>query len=126
MKVIETSKAPIPNGHYSQAVQVGNTVYLSMQLPINPETKEQKLGSIEDQTYQVLNNILNIVEASGGHKNNIVKVTVYVSDISFWQAVNDIYTQFMGDHKPARGVVPVSSLHMGYQIGLDVVAVLDE
>lgn len=113
--------APIPNGHYSQAVEVGNTVYLSMQLPINPETKEQKPGSIEEQTKQVLNNILNIVEASGGHKRNIVKVTIYVSDIGLWEAVNE-----MGDHKPARGVVPVSSLHMGFQVGLDVVAVLDE
>jgi len=125
MRIIETPKAPMPNGHYSQAVQIGHTVYLSMQLPINPEHTEENPVSVEEQTHQVLSNVLNIVEASGGRKSSIVKVTVYVSDIRLWDTINEIYTQFMGDHKPARGVVPVSSLHLGFSVGLDVIAVLD-
>jgi 2-iminobutanoate/2-iminopropanoate deaminase len=124
IKKILTTDAPVPAGHYSQAVVCNNMVFISGQLPIVPSTGEKLTGSIEEQTLQVLKNINAITEASGSNISKIVKVTVYISDIELWGGVNKIYSAFFGDHKPARAIVPVKDLHYGCKIEMDAIAVI--
>ena len=122
MKKISTDKAPIPAGHYSQAIVHGGLVYVSGQLPINPLSGEKINGSIQNQTQQVLTNIAAILEASGSRMDQVLKVTVYISDISLWGKVNEVYSLVFGDHKPARAMVPTKALHHGFLIEVDAVA----
>lgn len=122
MKLIQTDRAPAPAGHYSQAVVHNGTVYVAGQLPIDPGTGEKCLGSIEEQTEQVLKNVAAILEAAGSGLDRVLKVTVYVSDISLWGGVNAVYARFFGDHRPARAVVPTRELHHGFLIEVEAVA----
>ena len=122
MKAIKTSSAPAPAGHYAQAVVHGGTVYVSGQLPIDPANDDRKVGSIEEQTRQVLANVEAILVASGSSKDRVLKVTVYISDIALWGKVNEVYVAFFGDHRPARSVVPTRELHFGYQVEIEAVA----
>lgn len=124
MKIVKTENAPAANGHYVQGLQKENLLFLSMQLPIDPHNPGHFHQDVEDQTKQVLQNILEIVLAAGGKKEDLVKVTIYVTDMALWSIINTFYADFMGSHKPARGVVHVQSLHLGYQIGMDAMAVL--
>ena len=124
MKKISTPNAPKPGGHYSQAVVHDNIVYISGQLPIDPKTGEKKLGSIEEQTYQVLTNLEGIINAAGSSINKVLKTTVYISNIELWSKVNEVYAKFFGDHKPARAVVPTKNLHFGFQIEIDAIAAI--
>lgn len=119
---VETSNAPKPGGHYSQAVIHNGLIYISGQLPIDPVTGEKKLGSIEEQTEQVLANIRAIVEAAGSDLNHVLRMTVYVSDIELWGKVNEIYARTFGEHRPARAVVPVKDLHYGFKIEIEAIA----
>ncbi len=123
MQFIETKNAPLPGGHYSQAVVSNGFVFISGQLPINPVTKEKITGSITDQTKQVIENTKSILESVDCNLNNIVKTTVYVSDIELWDSVNDVYKSFFKEHKPARAVVPTRELHFGFKIEMDAIAV---
>lgn len=124
MKKISTKSAPQPGGHYSQAVVHDNIVYISGQLPIDPKTGEKILGSIDEQTYQVLTNLEAIINAAGSSKNKVLKTTVYISNIELWPKVNEVYAKFFGDHKPARAVVPTQNLHFGFQIEIEAIAEL--
>jgi 2-iminobutanoate/2-iminopropanoate deaminase len=124
IQAIYTPKAPEPAGHYSQAVIANGMVFVSGQLPIVPGSGEKISGTIEDQTLQVLKNIEAITVAAGSNKSKIVKVTVYISDISLWGDVNNIYSGFFGVHKPARAMVPVRDLHYGFKIEMDAIAIL--
>ncbi len=123
---ILTKKAPRPAGHYSQGLRVGDLIYISGQLPIDPETGEKNQGSIEQQTERVLNNILAIAEAGGSELSGIIKITVYLSDIELWERMNLVYSKFFDAHKPARTAVPVSALHWGFKIEMDAVAAVTE
>lgn len=122
MKLIQTDRAPAPAGHYSQAVVHNGTVYIAGQLPIDPETGEKCLGSIEEQTEQVLKNVAAILDAAGSGLDRVLKVTIYVSDISLWGGVNAVYAKFFGDHRPARVVVPTRELHHGFLIEVEAIA----
>lgn len=122
MEPIFTREAPQPGGHYSQAIVHHGTVYVSGQLPIDPKTGEKKLGSIQEQTEQVLQNLGAILQAAGSGLDQVLKVTVYVSDISLWSDVNRVYARFFGDHRPARAIVPTGELHHGFQIEVEAVA----
>lgn len=126
MKIVTTLNAPQPAGHYSQAVIHENLVFVSGQLPIYPDTGEKVLGSIEEQTSRVLNNIKAILEASNSSLNQVLKVTVYVSDITLWDRVNRIYSDFFGNHRPARAVVPTKELHHGFQVEMEVIAYVED
>jgi 2-iminobutanoate/2-iminopropanoate deaminase len=123
MKAIFTEKAPSPAGHYSQAIISGGLVFVSGQLGIHPESGEIK-ATIEEQTHQVMNNLENILAASGSSLEKVVKATLYISDISLWVKVNEIYAEHFGSHKPARAVVPTRDLHFGCLIEVEVVAEL--
>jgi 2-iminobutanoate/2-iminopropanoate deaminase len=124
LQIIQTSNAPLPAGHYSQATVANGFIFVAGQLPIKPITKEKVLGSIEEQTLQTLENVKAIVEAAGSDLNHVAKVTIYISDISLWDGVNKVYTEFFGAHKPARAIVPVKDLHYGFLIEIEAVAVL--
>ena len=126
MKEIFTPKAPKPAGHYSQAVIHGNIIYVSGQLPIDPVTGEKRLGSIEEQTEQVLKNISEILIATGSDIDHVIKTTVYISDIQLWDRLNEVYGKFFGKHRPARAVVPTKDLHHGFQIEIEAIASLPQ
>jgi 2-iminobutanoate/2-iminopropanoate deaminase len=122
MKTIATTKAPKPSGHYSQAVVHNGVVYVAGQLGIDPSNPKAPPGSIESQTEQTLNNIRAILEAAGSGLPHVLQMTIYVSDIELWGKVNEVYTRVMGDHRPARAVVPVKDLHYGYQLEVQAIA----
>jgi len=124
MKEIFTPKAPKPAGHYSQAIVHDNVVYVSGQLPIEPITGEKRLGSIEEQTEQVLKNLAEIIKTAGSDINKVIKTTVYISDIQLWDRVNNVYSKFFGQHRPARAVVPTKDLHHAFQIEIEAIASL--
>ena len=122
MTPIHTPTAPAPAGHYSQAIVHGGLVFVAGQLPIDPAQPEQAVGSIEEQTEQVLRNVGAILQAAGSGLDRVVQMTIYISDISLWGRVNIVYTRVMGDHRPARAVVPTRDLHFGYQIEIQAIA----
>jgi 2-iminobutanoate/2-iminopropanoate deaminase len=122
MEKILTPNAPQPAGHYSQAVVHNGLVYVAGQLAIDPATGERKTGSIEEQTEQTLRNVAAILEAAGSHLNQVLKMTVYITDIELWGRVNETYAKVFGDHRPARAVIPVKDLHYGFQIEIEAIA----
>ena len=122
MTPIHTPTAPAPAGHYSQAIVHGGLVFVAGQLPIDPAQPEQAVGSIEEQTEQVLRNVGAILQAAGSGLDRVVQMTIYISDMSLWGRVNAVYTRVMGDHRPARAVVPTRDLHYGYQIEIQAIA----
>lgn len=122
IELIHTSNAPSPAGHYSQAVVHQGLVYVAGQLSIDPQTGEKRLGSIEEQTEQTLNNVGEILRAAGSDLSRVLKMTVYISDINLWGAVNEVYARIMGAHRPARAVIPTRELHHGFLIEIDAIA----
>ena len=119
---IQTEHAPVPAGHYSQAVVYGGLVFVAGQLPIVPETGEKLTGPIEEQTRQALKNVSAILKASGSSLDRVLKVTVYIPDMALWGSVNKVYAEVLGDHKPARAVVPTRELSGGFQIEVEAIA----
>ena len=122
MTFIQTPNASAPGGHYSQAVLHNGLVYLSGILPITPDGRKLADATISEQTKQVLANLDAILQAAGSQRSNVVKVTVFVSDIHAWGTVNQLYTEFFGDHRPARSIVPVGPLHYGLSLELEAIA----
>lgn len=120
--MIQSDGAPAPGGHYSQAVEHGGLVFTAGLLPVAPGTGEKVLGSIEEQTTRVLQNLRAILEAAGSGPELVLRTTVYIHDIALWGRVNEVYTAFFGDHRPARTVVPTTALHHGFAIEIDAVA----
>jgi len=105
IKVIQTDRAPKPVGPYSQAVSVDGWLFVSGQLPIDPKTGKLVEGDFREKVRRVMENIKAIVEAAGGTLKNVVKVTVYLEDISKFSEFNEVYSEYFKDHKPARSVV---------------------
>jgi 2-iminobutanoate/2-iminopropanoate deaminase len=122
IEFVSTTDAPAPAGHYSQAVVHGGLVYVSGQLPVTPGSAERRVGSIEEQTERVLRNVEAVLRAAGSGLDLVLRMTIYVSDISLWPAVNETFARVMGGHRPARAVVPVKELHYGYQIEVEAIA----
>jgi len=125
MKIIETPKAPLPAGHYSQGIVHDGLVFVSGQLPIDPATGEKVLGSVEEETDRVLKNVAAVLEAAGSGLHRVIKTTVYVSDIALWDRVNQVYARHFGDHRPARAVVPTKALHFGFHVEIEAVGVVE-
>ena len=123
---VSTPNAPAPAGHYSQAVVYNGLIFVAGQLAIDPETGARLTGSIEEQTEQCLKNIGQILKAAGSDLTRVLKMTLYISDIELWSAVNEVYARVMGDHRPARAVVPVKELHYGFKIEIEAVAATND
>lgn len=119
---IQTPQAPTPAGHYSQAVVHNGLVFVAGQLPHDPASPGAAPGSAEAQTEQTLRNVQAVLEAAGSGLHRILQATVYVTDIALWGEVNRAYARVMGDHRPARAVVPVKELHHGYLVEIQVIA----
>ncbi|MCY6371317.1 RidA family protein [Clostridium ganghwense] len=124
MKFISTNNALKPSGHYSQAIVHNDLVYISGQLSIDPNTGEKKLGTIEEETARVLKNIELILKEADSDKNHVLKTTIYISDISLWDKVNKVYSDFFKNHKPTRAIVPTKELHFGFKVEIDVIATI--
>jgi len=119
---VHTQDAPAPGGHYSQAVVYNGLVFVAGQLAIDPQTGEKMLGSIEEQTEQALKNVAAILKAAGSDLSRVLKMTVYISDMELWGRVNEVYARVLGEHRPARAVIPTGELHYGFLIEIDAVA----
>lgn len=123
--IIQTADAPEAIGTYSQAVKVGDTVYLSGQIPLVPESMELVSGSIEAQIKQVFENLKAVCEASGGSLQHIVKLNIYLTDLGNFASVNEIMATYFHTPYPARAAVGVAALPKGADVEMDAVLVLD-
>ncbi|USG99848.1 RidA family protein [Thermococcus argininiproducens] len=121
-EIIFTEKAPKPIGPYSQAIKIGNFLFISGQIPVDPESGKLVEGGIRAQTHQVLKNIKAIVEAAGGTLNNVVKVTVYLDDMDDFAEMNEVYSQYFSESKPARAAIEVSRLPKNVKIEIEAIA----
>ena len=117
--IISTDKAPSAIGTYSQAVKVKNTVYLSGQIPLVAETMEVVEGGFAEQTEQVFKNLASVCEAAGGNINDMVKVNIFMIDLSHFATVNEIMSKYFEQPYPARAAVQVSRLPKDVQIEMD-------
>ena len=121
-KIISTPKAPAAIGPYSQAIRIGDFLYTSGQISLDPETMEMITGDIEVETEKVLKNIEAILKEDGLNLNNIIKTTVYLTDLSEFARMNQVYENFFTDTKPARACVQVAALPKGAKVEIDVIA----
>ncbi len=126
-QVIKTSNAPNPVGPYNQAIKAGDFIYCSGQIAIDPVLNEINcLGNIEKETIQVLKNLLAVLNAGGAKVDDVIKTTIYLTDLKNFKTVNEIYSKFFNvEAPPARACVEVSSLPKGVLIEIDCVAYVD-
>jgi len=122
--IISTNKAPAAIGTYSQAVKAGNTVYLSGQIPLNPETMEMVTESFEAQAVQVFENLTAVAEAAGGNVNDFVKITVLLSDLSYFGQVNEIMAKYFQAPYPARAAYAVKALPKDADVEIEAIMVV--
>lgn len=125
MRPVETSNAPRPAGHYSQAVVHDDVVYVAGQLPIDPEDPAAPPGDAAQQARRALTNVARILEAAGSGLDQLLQVTIYISDVAHWGEVNRVYAEVLGAHRPARAVVPVGELHYGYLVEIQAIAAVN-
>jgi len=124
LKKVHTNNAPAAVGPYSQAMIAGDFVYVSGQLPINPETGKMVTTSIKDQTRQSLENAKAILDEAGTCFDNVVKTTVFLQNMGDFADMNEVYGEFFTDHKPARAAVEVAKLPLGADVEIQMVAYL--
>lgn len=120
-KIVSTDKAPKAIGPYSQAVVVGEMVYTSGQIGLNPETMEMR-ETLEEQAHQVCKNLIAVLEAAGSSINNVIKTTVFLDDINDFVAVNEIYAEYFTEPFPARSAVEVAKLPKLAKVEIEVIA----
>lgn len=123
--IISTADAPQAIGTYSQAVRAGNTVYLSGQIPLVPETMQMVEGDITAQVRQVFNNLQAVATAAGGSLNDCVKVHVFLTDLVNFPIVNQVMSEFFSEPYPARAAIGVASLPREAQVEVDAIMVLE-
>jgi reactive intermediate/imine deaminase len=124
LNAVTTPDAPSAIGTYSQAVKAGNTVYLSGQIPLDPQTKEIVTGDVEAHVRRVFDNLQAVARAAGGDLSNAVKLTVYLTDLGNFQTVNKVMTDYFSQPYPARAAVGVAALPRGAIVEVDAVLVL--
>ena len=124
--IISTDQAPQAIGTYSQAVKIDNTVYLSGQIPLVPDTMELVEGDMRTQITQVFNNLTAVAEASGGSLADVAKLNIYLTDLSHFPLVNEVMSEFFSEPYPARAAVGVAELPKASLVEMDAVLVLSE
>lgn len=125
MHRVQPPSLPVPAGHYSPGVVANGLVFVSGQLPMDPASGTVVDGGIEAQTERALRNVEVILQAAGSGLSQVVQMTIYISDGDLWGQVNAAYARVMGDHRPARAVVPVSPLHYGSLIEIQAIALAE-
>lgn len=123
--IILTTDAPAPIGPYSQAVKSGNILFCSGQIPLDPNTGLMKNASIEEETRQVLTNLSAVVSSGGATLADVVKTTIFLTDLGNFATVNAIYDEFFGTSKPARSTVQVSALPKGANVEIECIAIIN-
>jgi len=121
--IIYTEKAPAPIGPYSQAVQTGNMLFISGQIPIDPETNHLISGSISDEAKQVMQNLEALLTSAGFSFENVVKTTIFLSDMNHFAAVNEVYGSYFKSDYPARETVAVLGLPKNVNVEISLIAV---
>ena len=121
-KQIQTTQAPSAIGPYSQAIHIGEFLYTSGQIALNPENMEMMNGAIEEETEWVLKNLEAILKADGMSLAHVIKTTVYLTDLGEFARVNQVYEKFFGETKPARACVQVAALPKGAKVEIDAIA----
>lgn len=122
VKTIKTTKAAQPLGHYAQAIEHQGLIYVSMQLGVDALSPDAPPGDIESQTRNAMANVMEILGAAGSGANRIVRITLHLTDMANWDIVNRIFSDCLGDHRPARGVLQTGALHRGFGIAIDAIA----
>ena len=125
-EIIDTDQAPAAIGTYSQSVKVGNTVYLSGQIPLDPVTMQLVAGEMEAQIRRVFDNLAAVARASGGSLADTVKLNVFLTDLGHFASVNQIMAEYFQKPYPARAAIGVAALPRGAQVEMDAVLVLDD
>lgn len=125
-EIISTDMAPKAIGPYSQAVKVGNFLFISGQIPIDPKTGELIEGNIKEQTKRVLENLKGIIESLGGSLENIIKTTVFLKNIEDFHDMNEIYAEYFKENPPARSTIEVSRLPRNVSIEIEAIGILDK
>ncbi len=123
--IIATTKAPQAIGPYSQAVRFNNLLFLSGQIPLEPESGEILKGNIKEQTKQILENLNNVLIAGGSSLDNVLKTTIFLANMEDYATVNEVYAQFFEKSQPARSTVQVSRLPMDVKIEIDAIACIN-
>jgi 2-iminobutanoate/2-iminopropanoate deaminase len=123
---ISTDKAPAAIGPYEQAIRVGNFIFTSGQIPIDPSTNKLIEGDISQQTKRVMKNLKAVLEASGSSFRNVIKATVFLTDLKNFEQVNKIYGEYLENYKPARSTIQVSALPKGAAIEIEMIAVSED
>ena len=123
-EIIATEKAPGAIGPYSQAIKNGSMVFCSGQIPIDPATGEFVAGGVVEQTEQVFNNLIAVLEAAGADLGKVVKTTVFLADMNDFTAMNEVYGRFFADNKPARATVQAARLPRDARVEIDCIAVV--
>ncbi|EAR09324.1 RidA family protein [Reinekea blandensis] len=122
--IISTDKAPAAIGTYSQAVKVGNTVYLSGQIPLDPATMTLNDSDMSTQIHQVFKNLTAVCEAAGGNLNDIAKLNIFLTDLSHFALVNEIMAEYFAEPYPARAAIGVAQLPKGAAVEMDGILVV--
>jgi len=126
MRTIQPPDQPQPKGHYSPGFEHNGLIFISGQLPMTLDTREPFTGEIGEQTELALRNVEAVLKAGGSDLDHVLQMTIYVSDMELWAAVNKKYAEVMGDHRPARAIVPVKDLHFGTKIEIQAIAAKKE
>ena len=124
-EIISTKNAPQAIGPYSQAVKAGNLMFISGQIPLDPETGDLVSKSIEDQAKQVLENVKSICEAAGYSLDDIVKISIFLTDLSNFAVVNDMMKEYFSEPYPARATVEVSGLPLGVNVEIEAIVLIN-
>ncbi|MDG2475505.1 MAG: Rid family detoxifying hydrolase [Flavobacteriaceae bacterium] len=124
-KIINTSKSPAPIGPYNQAILKGNTLFISGQIALDPESMKLNNESINDETHQVMINLKNILEEAEMSFNNVVKSSIFLSDMSLFKEVNEIYGSYLNaGNEPARETIAVKTLPMNVNVEISMIAII--
>jgi 2-iminobutanoate/2-iminopropanoate deaminase len=123
-RIIHTNQAPAPIGPYSQAVAFGDTLYVSGQIALHPQTGELQMETLQIETEQVMQNLKAVLHAAGSDFSQVLKSTIFLSDMAFFSEVNSIYANYFNENPPARETVQVAGLPKGVNVEISVIASL--